>query len=139
MRAGRTHGGGGSKSFRWSWDGAVVHICRENGWDDRFPVVEVAAILRSLEDQFRWEWFPLANNVEKMRNGTEKPGLGMTILNIRPDEVRHAQASSYLGVVFEHLGLAKWNGKSRRIEWRLNGKAPTIWELAARLSEEGRR
>lgn len=138
MRAGRTHGGGGAKSFCWGWDGATVQIWRENGWDDRFPVAEVAEIVNSLEDQFRLQWFPLANNVEKMRNGTEQPGLGMTILNIRPGDVRHAQASSYLGVVFEHVGLATWNGKSKRIAWRLNRQAPTVGELGARLSEGGR-
>ena len=49
-----------------------------------------------------------------------------------------SKASSYLGVVFEHLGLATWNGKSRRIAWRLNRKPPTVGERGARLSEGGR-
>ena len=36
----------------------------------------------------------------------------------------HAQASSYLGVVFEHVGLTTWNGKHWRIKWRLNRTRP---------------
>ena len=138
MRTGRTHGGAGSRSFRWWWEGATLHICRQNGWRDQFLMAELAEILKSLEDQFGSGWFPLANNVEKMWNGTEKPGFGVTILKIRPDDCRHAQASSYLGAVFEHLELATWNGKSKGIEWRLNGVAPTVEELAARLREGDR-
>ena len=76
MRTGRTHGGAGSRSFRWWWEGATLHICRQNGWRDQFLMAELAEILKSLEDQFGSGWFPLANNVEKMWNGTEKPGFG---------------------------------------------------------------
>ncbi len=89
-----------------------------------------------LEDQFRSGWFPLGNNVAKMPKGTEKPGLGMTIFRIRPVTM-HAQASSYLGVVFEQIGLATWNGKCTGIKWRLNGKVPTGDELAGLLAARG--
>lgn len=135
MRTGQTHGGALSRRFCWGWDGAALCIHRQNGWRDEFPVAELAEILRSLEEQFRSGWFPLANDVEKMWNGREKPGLGMTILSIRPNDRRHAQAGGYLAVVLEHRELATWNGKSKGIEWRLNGKAPTVEELAARLQE----
>ena len=73
-------------------------------------------------------YFPLANDVAKMWDETEKPGLGMTLFRIRPNTT-YAQASSYLGVVFEHVGLATWNGKHRGIEWRLNRTTPTDEEL----------
>ena len=123
-----------SKRFRWWWDGAL-HIRRENRnrQHDEFSIAELERILEDLERQFRSGWFPLGNNVAKMPNGTEKPGLGMTIFRIRPNTM-HAQASSYLGVVFEQIGLATWNGKSRGIEWRLNGKVPTGDELAGLLA-----
>lgn len=123
-----------SKRFQWWWDGAL-HIRRENRnrQHDEFSIAELERILEDLEGQFRSGWFPLGNNVAKMPNGTEKPGLGMTIFRIRPNTM-HAQASSYLGVVFEQIGLATWNRKSRGIEWRLNGKVPTGDELAALLA-----
>ena len=137
MGTGRTHGGARSKSFSWEWDGATLWIRRQNGRLEDFALGELVEILKSLEDQFGSGSFPLANDVEKMWNGTEKPGLGMTILAIRPRDRWHAQASSYLGVVFEQLELATWNGKSRGIEWCLSGAAPTAKDLAASLRESG--
>ncbi len=137
MPTGRTRGGAGSKSFSWEWDGATLWIHRQNRRLEDFPLGELVEILKSLEDQFGSGCFPLANNVAKMWNGTEQPGLGMTILDIRPRDLWHAQASSYLGVVFEQLELATWNGKSRGIEWCLSGAAPAAKELAARLRESG--
>ena len=135
-RTGRTRGAK-EKSFSWEWDGKTLDIRRENGHHDEFSIKELHRILKSLEDQFQTGWFPLANDVAKMPKGTEKPGLGMTIFKIRPGDTTHAQASSYLGVVFEELGLTTWNGESRGIEWRLNGKVLTIDELAGRLREPG--
>ncbi len=120
------------KRFCWWWDG-VLHIRRENHQHDEFPIAELERILEDLEGQFRSGWFPLGNNVAKMPKGTEKPGLGMTIFRIRPVTM-HAQASSYLGVVFEQIGLTTWNGKCKGIEWRLNGKVPSGDELAGLLA-----
>ena len=136
VHEGRTRGGPTKgKCFRWYWDGKTLHIHRENPkrQQDEFPRAELEKILEDLEGQFHSGWFPLANNVEKMPKGTEKPGFGMTIFKIRRVTM-HAQASSYLGVVFEQIGLATWNGKCRGIEWRLNGKVPTGDELAGLLA-----
>ena len=61
---------------------------------------------------FGEQWFPLANNVEKMYRGTERTGLGMAIYQLRPGDTFHAQGSSYLGVVLEEVDILDWNGKS---------------------------
>ena len=79
MVLGQTNGGRQSKSFRWWWDEPMPYIERENGQHDQFPMADLRKILQSLESQFHSRWFPLANDVAKMSNGTEKPGLGMTI------------------------------------------------------------
>ena len=79
-------------------------------------------MLKRLDDQFTAGWFPLANNVEKLSNGTEKAGLGQTILQGQPGNVIHAQASSYLGVVLEDLGLATWNRLTAR------GESPSAFD-----------
>ena len=118
------------KRFYYRWDGQSLHIHRESGWHDEFPVSEIAHILKRLDDQFTAGWFPLANNVEKLSNGTEKAGLGQTILQGQPGNVIHAQASSYVGVVLEDLGLATWNGLNKGIQWRLIRKPPGAEELA---------
>ena len=102
------------KRFYYRWDGQSLHIHRESGRHDEFPVSEIAHILKRLDDQFTAGWFPLANNVEKLSNGTEKAGLGQTILQGQPGNVIHAQASSYLGVV---LGRPR-SGHLERAEHR---------------------
>ena len=49
----------------------------------------------------------------------EKNGLGTAILNHSPDDITHAQGSSYLGVVLEEVGVFQWNGEKRGIHWRI--------------------
>ena len=85
----------------------------------KYSQVERATILRSLSQQFGTEWFPLANNVQKLTRGIERPGLGMTILAQKPSNILHAQGASYLGVVWEEGGFLEWNGRHRGIAWRL--------------------
>lgn len=136
MRCGlRTNGGSLSKSFCYRYDGQSLHIHRESGRHDEFPVSELANILKSLEDQFDSECFPLANNVVKLSDGSEKAGLGQTILRFHPGNITHAQASSYLGVVLEDLDLARWNGQHRGIQWRLIRKPPTVKELTILIKQ----
>jgi len=115
----------------------ALEIENVNGRVDVFPFGELHAILQSLRMQFEDRWFPLANNVEKLGNGTERAGLGRTILDPVTGDITHAQASSYLGRVLEDIGLAEWNGKRRGIEWRLTGAHPeTEDELAALLTQQ---
>ena len=118
-----------------------VHIPKDGGrtrpigisaLEDKIVQSAVRHVLKRLDDQFTAGWFPLANNVEKLSNSTEKAGLGQTILQGQGQHgnVRHAQASSYLGVVLEDLGLATWNGLHKGIQWRLIRKPPSTEELA---------
>ena len=117
------------KAFDWDYDpdvgesGAVV--IRTKTRTDLCPLPELVEILHSLFERFGYTFFPLANNVAKMPKGTERNGLGMTIFNQPKSSATHAQAASYLGVVFEDLGLAKWNKKHRGIQWRLVRPPPT--------------
>jgi len=60
-----------------------------------------------LQKEFGTKWFPLANDVQKLGNGTEVTGLGVAILNHAPGDIEHAQGASYLGVVLDHLGVLK--------------------------------
>ena len=58
--------------------------------------------------------FPLANNVQHLRDGTEKMGLGRAILDLKGSTISHAQGSSYLGVVLEECGISS-------LEWGTQG------------------
>ena len=120
--------GGESKGilFKYWYDSSStkqIVIETVKGRRDEFGWNELLQIVSALKEQFGTGWFPLANNVQKLGNGTEKPGLGTTILSITPKHedgaIKHAQASSYLGVVLEDIGLCVWNGRNKGIEWRL--------------------
>jgi hypothetical protein len=86
-----------------------VKIKNENGRQEEYSVHEIFEVLNWLTDKFGLDWFPLANNVEKLGNETEVNGLGVAILQKRPRKISHAQGASYLGVVLEHVGILEWN------------------------------
>lgn len=87
-------------------------------------------ILNTIKSDFGNEYFPLANNVAKLGDGTEIRGLGTIILDQRPRDITHAQGSSYLGPVFEEIGYFRWNEKRRGIKWRLiNDKVDKIYVI----------
>ena len=129
-----TRGGARARQFGYHFNGRVLHIRTERNRHDEFPLEELHFIVNRLVAQFGNGWFPLANNVQKLGDGSERPGLGQTILEARPRDITHAQAGSYLGVILEDLGLTTWNGKNRGIEWRLEGKVPTVESLTDRLA-----
>ena len=120
----RLHTRGGSKKrieFEWWFDENInlLMIETEKRHKHQFYFDEVLKILRKIKSEFGSEYFPLANNVEKLGNGNEIRGLGTLILDLNPGEVTHAQGSSYLGPVLEEIGYFEWNEKQVGIKWRL--------------------
>ena len=114
-----THGARGIK-FVWDFseeDG--VSIKNEKGRYHFYTTKEIVTILNELFERFGNNWFPLANNVEKLGKGTEQFGLGMAILSQQPGNITHAQGSSYLGVVLEESGILKWNEEKKGIRWKI--------------------
>lgn len=111
------------KGFEWSYLAEEKKIVIKKQGDKsrqhQYSVREIESILSRLESFFGNGFFPLANNVEKLGNGTERQGLGTAILEQRPGDTYHAQGSSYLGVVMEECGYFEWNGKHVGIHWRL--------------------
>jgi len=114
-----THGGRKAKRFNWGFQDDYVKIKNENGRQEKYPVGEIFDLMNWLMEKFCLSWFPLANNVEKLGQGTEVDGLGVAILRQRPRNITHAQGASYLGVVLEHVGMLEWNNKQRGIQWRI--------------------
>lgn len=111
--------GGRAIKFNYDYTNSSISITNENGRVDHFEKNKTEGILTSLHHQFGNHWFSLANNVEKLGNGTEIPGLGRTILDAYPGNIEQAQAASYFGPIMEDMGLFEWNGKSKGIAWRL--------------------
>lgn len=113
-----THGGR-AKHFTWSCQQGRLVIKNEDGKVHSYSVAEIGGILDTLLAEFGSQWIPLANNVQKLHEGTEIPGLGSTICRLHPGDIFHAQGASYLGVVLEEAGLLEWNGKALGIKWRI--------------------
>jgi hypothetical protein len=131
---------GKRKKFTYTYDQLSKKLIIRNseGREDLFELPELIAIVQSLFKQFQFNFFPLANNVELLGRGTEQPGLGKTILDLRPGDIKHAQASSYLGVVLEDIGIFKWNGVNRGIKWRII-LPPEEWRIEERLVASAKR
>jgi hypothetical protein len=117
-----THGvAAKAKRFDWYFDAHLkkVRIENENGREHAYSIQEIQSILTGLHNEFRDGYFPLANNVERLSNGTERQGFGMVILKQENSNVLHAQGASYLGVVLEECGYLVWNRKHLGIEWQI--------------------
>ncbi len=128
---------GRRRTFSWCFEEATLFIQNEFGREHQFSVQEIQNILTSLHANFEAEFFPLANNVERLGNGTELPGLGTTILDQQPGNITHAQGSSYFGVVMEECGYFEWNQKRLGIKWRLIDTDVNIDTIMARLNQGG--
>ena len=129
-----------SKRFQWQYDPSAerVIITGERGKTHTYALREIHAILRALHARLGVSFFPLANNVQKLGDGTEQPGLGTAILNQMPGDTYHAQGASHLGVVLEECGYLEWNGKHRGIAWRLLNNDSSLVTLVARLQGASR-
>jgi hypothetical protein len=123
-----THGGK-ARRFEWKYQGNETIITNENGRTHLYSVGEIYDIINWLTQKFGADWFPLANNVEKLGNGKEVDGLGVAILRQGPKNITHAQGSSYLGVVLEQLGILEWNHKAKGIKYRIIHRPNSIDEL----------
>ena len=123
-----THGGR-YKFFKRQLIANKIYIRNEAGREHTYSLSEAYKIIKWLRVNFRKDWFPLANNVELMGRGKEKDGLGIAILNLSPDDITHAQGSSYLGVVLEEVGIFEWNGAKKGIQWRIVKMPETIDQL----------
>jgi hypothetical protein len=128
------------KQFDWRFDAILnrVLITNEDGREHMFTLQEIQSILETIQEQFGAGFFPLANNVVKLTNGTERLGLGKVILEHEGSDVDHAQGSSYLGVVLEESGYFEWNGRHHGIEWKLRVADLDLDTIAMRLSSVGK-
>lgn len=116
-----------SKGFTWRYseNRDAILIRRKNESQDVFPVHEIFSILHRLHDEFGGDYIFLRNNVARLGNGTERPGLGMTIMAAHQNaNTTHGQAASYLGPVLETLEFFLWNNQQTNIGWVLKKTPP---------------
>lgn len=68
-----THGGR-RKAFGWQLVGKNVVIKNVENREHIYPVSEIFLTIKWLHEKFQMGWFPLANNVELLHRGEERPG-----------------------------------------------------------------
>lgn len=136
--------GGKAKDFKWRCDetkDALVVTRKLQNREEEYSFAELFRVIHQLYDRFGYDWFPLANSLTKLQDGTERQGLGMSLFEsysgVPSARVSHAQGASQIGVVLEALRIVEWNRESRGIQWRLKVEPPeTIEELRMMMSAQ---
>ena len=130
-----TTNGGKAIPFDWDLIDSKISFKNKNNRCGQFELTEIFYVLNWLKERFSDEWFPLANSVSLMGNGTEKDGLGNALLSYRPNDITHAQEASYLGVILQEINLLEWNQKKKGIQWRIIYEPKSVSDLRLKTEE----
>lgn len=115
--------GGKAKPFYWKIDDkGSISIKRMFGNQEKLISQTVNAQELGKIDKYLSDggWKALANDVEKLKKGTEKPGIGKFMYDNLEMNEAEAQLSSHLGAIFSNAGAWLYNGKKRGIEFKKN-------------------
>lgn len=115
--------GGKAKSFWWKFDDYCnLYIMRAfktaSGSHKSAKFVSREEIERLNKFMVKNQWFHLANNVEKLKNGNEKEGIGRFLYERLKWSTTDCQLAGHLGVIFSLSGAWEYNGKERGIKFR---------------------
>jgi hypothetical protein len=114
--------GGKAKSFWWKIDdGYNIHITRAFNGANKIvntKLISPAETERLNNYMAQNGWVPLANNVEKLRSGEEKHGIGRFLYEQLGWSTTDSQLAGHLGVIFSLSGVWEYNGKKKGIEFR---------------------
>ena len=117
--------GGKAKDFWWrveaNGDITIRRVFETRGLaeDVRVRTTTHAELGRLLAAMADGEWWPLANNVEKLTNGTEQDGLGKFLYEQLDWTATDAQLAGHLGVILTGAGVWEWNQRKRGMMFRL--------------------
>ena len=63
----------------------------------------------------------LSNNVERLKDGSELDGLGKYVFDNIEKDTSHAQSMSQFAAIMVHMGVFKYNGAKKAMEfWVIN-------------------
>jgi len=117
--------GGKAKDFWWrveeNGDITIRRVFATRGQRDdvRVRTVTREELGRLLDAMSDGEWWPLANSVEKLTNGTEQHGLGKFLYEQLGWTCTEAQLAGHLGVILTSAGVWEWNDRKRDMKFRL--------------------
>lgn len=115
--------GGKAKSFWWRVDENLnILVMRKfNGLKYKnFKLIRKEELQKIDNYMNGKEWVDLANNIEKIGNGTEKDGLGKYLFQSLGWKAGDAQLASHLGVIFTLSGAWSFNGSKKGIQFKKN-------------------
>jgi hypothetical protein len=115
--------GGKAKEFWWKIDEEYNILIKRRFAHQKEPLTQkvTSEEINKLDEYLSdGEWKALSNNVEKLRLGIEKPGIGKFLYdNLKMNETE-AQLSSHLGTIFSNSGAWLYNGKEKNMEFKKN-------------------
>jgi hypothetical protein len=115
--------GGKAKSFWWAIeDNCLIKLCRKfnqrTGKLSNTKVIDPKEINALLEYLGKFELFSLANDVQKLKNGTEREdGIGFFLHNKLQWSTTDSQLASQLGSIFFNAVVWDSNGLQRNIKF----------------------
>lgn len=115
--------GSKEKPFYWKIDKeGNIFISRKFKNKQQYVIRKISTNeLNELDNYLRdGSWKALANNVAKLRLGTEKAGIGKFLYEELGMSVTDAQLSSHLGAIFSKSGAWIFNGKQKNMEFKSN-------------------
>lgn len=125
--------GGKAKEFFWMLDSSFsIHISREfkNASNKNISII-TAQELEKLNDYMRNnDWVDLANNVERLVDGTEKDGIGKFLYEKMGWDVVDAQLASQLSAILSLTGVWEHNGLKRGMKFKMNNEE---WEESVEI------
>lgn len=114
--------GGKEKLFWWNYDGEKITIKKKK--KDKSDCIidffncEIDMLIEYIKQSER---VPLANNIQKLQDGTEKDGIGKYIYNNIIKNNDKAQSASQFVSIFLQINILGYNGKKSNMEfWVIN-------------------
>lgn len=119
--------GSKSKLFEWMFDSKIgLKIVRQFSTGERIDIFSTNELEQIIQFTIKNGNMPLANNVVKIHNGTEKKGLGSFIYNQFDKDINKAQAASQLAAILVNTGIYDYNGVTRNMEFWIKN---SDWQL----------
>jgi hypothetical protein len=124
--------GGKQKKFNFRIEDSNIIIDRiDAGIQDILPIETLYSVMQKLADGNR---FYLANNVQALQLGLEKPGFGRSLFE-QTGDIKLAQASSQLAAILRGCNLFSWDGLKKNMTFSVLHMPSTPFELTQILFE----
>ncbi|HZJ58537.1 MAG TPA: hypothetical protein VFD57_05650 [Clostridia bacterium] len=110
--------GSKQKEFRWRYSKAnglvIIRTFKNGNKKTEFSNEDIDSIINFIKEE---GIVPLANNVVKLSNGTEKEGIGRFIYQNISNDTTNAQTASQLASILYNTGVLGYNGAVRGMEF----------------------